>query len=145
MLTVNYGQILSPNFQRGLAKLSQCPQFKSPKLAYNVAKILKKVDEEQKIAQDLYNKLITEYAEKDEAGKVKPHNGIPDTFLVRTENHAEWDAKLKELHAISFDIDRPALDLDEVMVAQLSPVEITALDSLLTFDEAPTKPQLVKP
>jgi hypothetical protein len=127
-------------------KLANCAQLKSPKVAYNVAKINARFVDEAKLADELYNKLVEQYAKKAEDGKLEPHEGRPGTFFIPLELTAEWGEKLKEFHAISFEVDRPALNLDEIMVAQLSPVEISALEPVLLYSEAPPAEvkQLVK-
>ncbi len=143
MLKVTYGQLRDQNFARGVMKLANCAQLKSPKVAYNVAKLNARFVEEAKLADELYNKLIDQYAKKTEDGKLEPHDGRPGTFFIPEERTAEWGEKLKEFHAISFEVDRPALNLDEVMVAQISPAEISALEPILHYSEA--APAEVKP
>lgn len=141
MLKVTYGQLRDENFKRGMAKLGNCPSFKSPKAAYNVAKIVGRFLEEARLADELYNKLVQEYAKKNDKGELEPHDGRPGTFFIPEERGKEWGEKIAEYNAISFDIDRPQLPLDEVMVANLSPLEINALSVLLAFDEAaPAQP-----
>ena len=137
MLKVTYGQMRDESFKRGLQKISNCAGLKSPKVAYNVAKISGRFMEEAKLSDELWNKLVHEYAKKDEKGELEPRQGHPGTFWVPEENAAVWLEKLKEYNAIFFEIDRPPLSLDEVMVANLTPLEINALETLLAFDEAP--------
>jgi hypothetical protein len=137
MMELTYGELRQSNFTRGLLKIANCPQLKSPKLAYNVAKITAKCNDELTLANTMHEKLVDQYAKKDETGKLEPFNGRPGTFFIPEENAKEWEAKLTEFNSISFQIDRPGLQLEEVMIAELTPAEIGALEALLLFDEKP--------
>lgn len=140
MLKLTYGQLLNNGFMRARMKLGNCARLKSPQVAYNVAKIHARFEEEEKLAQDLHVKIVDEFAEKDEAGNVKPNNGQPGTFYVDDTNKPKleaFQAKVKEFHAIEFEIDRPRVDLNDIAAAELSPVEINALEPILTFNENP--------
>jgi hypothetical protein len=49
----------------------------------------------------------------------------------------EWAEKVKELHGISFEIDRPRVALEDVAEeAKLSPSDIMLLADLLSYDES---------
>lgn len=145
MLKVTYGQLQNENFKRAMGKVANCPLFKNPKLAYNVAKISGRIAEEAKLADKLREKMVNEYAKKTDDGKIEPHNGIPGTFWIPEDKQKEWGEKLEEYHAVAFDIDRPALSLDELMPAALTPLEINALEPLITFDESAPEPAKLKP
>lgn len=137
MLKVTYGQLRNDNFKRGLTKVANCSQFKSPKLLYNIAKISAKIQDESKLADDIYQKLINEYAEKDENGALKPHNGQVGTFFIPDAAVEVWTTKINEFHAVAIEIDRPAMALDDLLPAQLTPLELSALEPLISFDETP--------
>lgn len=137
MLKVTYGELRQANFTRGLLKIANCPQLKSPKLAYNVVKITAKCNDELALANDLHDKLVDRYAVKTEDGKLAPFDGKPGTYYVGDENAKEWTEKMKEFHAICFEIDRPAIQLEDVMVSNLTPAEIGALECLVVYDEKP--------
>lgn len=140
MLTVTYGQLRDATFGRAMAKMANCSGFKSPKLTFNIAKINKRILDEAKLVDELYQKLVREYCNKDEKGEILPHEGRPGTFVIPEEKGDEWRAKTAEFNSLSFEIDRPKIELADVQtVAQLSPMEVMALESVLHFDEsAPT-------
>lgn len=136
MLTVTYGQLRDGLFARAITKMANCSGFKSPKLTFNIAKINKRMLDEAKLADELYQKLVKEYCNKDESGEIVPHEGRPGTFVIPDARAAEWGAKLAEFHALSFEIDRPRIELGDVQtVAQLSPAEVMSLEPVLCFDE----------
>jgi hypothetical protein len=136
MLTVTYGQLRDSNFGRAISKLANFNGYKHPKTAYNVAKINRRLLDEAKLAEELYKQLVERYADKDEAGKIKPVEGRgPDSFMIPDAASDEWTEKTKEYHAIAFEIDRPRINLDDVADAKLTPSEIMALDPVLAFLE----------
>jgi hypothetical protein len=135
MLTVTYGQLRDQVFGRALTKLANCSGFKSPKVTFNIAKINRRVLDEAKLADEVYQKLVRQYCRLDEKGEIEPHEGRPGTFVIPEERGDEWKAKLAEFHAISFEMDRPRIALEDVSPAQLSPAEVMALEPLLSFDE----------
>lgn len=141
MLTVSYGQLRDGTFARAMTKMANCSGFKSPKVAYNIAKINQRMLDEAKLADELYQKLVKEYCKKTEAGEIESHEGRPGTFVIPEERGAEWKEKLAEFHSISFEVDRPRVDLDDVQgPAQLSPLKIMALEPVIAFDESPPAP-----
>lgn len=137
MLKVTYGQLRDTSFSRGVMKIANCAQLKTPQLAYNIAKINARLTEEAKLADELFQKLVDQYAQKDPDGKLTPHDGKKGTFFIPDENAAEWGKKLIEFLAVEVEIDRPAINLDDVMVVGLSPAEISALGPLIYFNESP--------
>ncbi len=140
---MTYGQLRDATFARATAKMANCSNFKSPKTAYNIAKINRRIIDEAKLADEIYQKIVHQYAKKDEAGELEPHEGRPGTFVIADANVVEWTAKLKEFHAISFDIDRPKILLEEVQAAAaLSPTEIMLLEDLLEYDDGQATPGL---
>ena len=95
----------------------------------NIAKINKRVLEEAVVADEVYQKLVMDYAKKDEAGKLVPHEGREGSFVIPDEVVPEWLEKLKEFKAITFDIDRPRIAFADVQVAaQMSPADAMALE-----------------
>ena len=136
MLTVTYGQLRDSNFGRAISKLANFNGYKSPQVAYNVAKINRRLLDEAKLAEELYRQLVERYADKTEDGKIKPVEGRgPDSFMIPDAVSEEWGAKVTEYHAIAFEIDRPRIGLDGVADAKLTPAEIMALDPVLQFED----------
>lgn len=140
MLTVTYGQLRDQVFARAMTKMANCSGFKSPKLTFNIAKINKRLLDEAKLADEVYQKLVREYCNKDDKGEIVPHDGRPGTFVIPEGKADEWKAKVAEFNAVTFEIDRPKVELSDVQAtAGLSPMEVMALEPLLSFDEeAPT-------
>lgn len=138
MLTLTYGQLRDDAFGRGIAKMSNYSGYKSPAAAVNVAKVYKRLIEENKIYDETRQKLIDQYAKKTEDGKLEPHDGREGTFVIKddAESVAGWTKGLEELNAVSFEIDRPRIKLDDLTGVGLSPVEISACEPLLLVVEA---------
>lgn len=135
MLTLTYGQLRDSNFNRAMEKMANFSGFKSPKVAYNVAKINRRYLDEIEVSQGIFQKMVDQYAKKTEDGKLEPHKGVPGTFSIPEDTQAEWDAKLKEFQSIEWTIDRPRVNFDDLADVKLTPAEIMALDPLLAVLE----------
>ncbi len=136
MVKVSYGQLRDHNFGRGMSKLANFPGFKTPAIAYNVAKINARCIEEAKLADQLFKNLLEPLAVKDKDGGIAPANGVPGTFEIKDECQAEWKSKLDAFLAHEVEIDRPRILLSDLGECQLTPLEIDALDSFLSTLEA---------
>lgn len=136
-MKLTYGQLLDGNFSRGFSKIANCPQLKSPKLAYQIAKIHKRVQEERDLVATLHEKMVKVHCKLDEKGNIAPMTGgQPGTFEIREEAIEAWKTDLKEFNSIEFDIDFPPMVLnDQLMVANLSPAEISGLEPILKLEE----------
>lgn len=136
MLKVTYEQLRDPSFSRGMGKLANFPGFKSPAVAYNVAKINLRLTEESELADKLFQKLVKPYAHLDDKGEFVPNRGIPNTFSIKDECVEEWKGKLDEFHAVTVEIDRPRVNLADCEGAGLTPLEMGALENVLHSLEA---------
>ncbi len=76
------------------------------KTAIKIAKIKKALDQESELAQGEFIKILKTYAELDEAGNIKPHDGVHGTFNVTEEKKAEWLKALKEFESVTFDVNQ---------------------------------------
>ena len=136
MLKITYGQLLSRHFYSARNKIAACPRLKSPQIAYGVAKIHARLEEEDKLAREIHRKLVDDYAKRDEDGNLVLMPNHPDRFVVKDELGEEFEARMKEFNALPLEIDRPPLNLEDLGPAELSPVEIHALDPIVRFNEA---------
>lgn len=133
MITISYGQLRNQNFVNGAHKLGRCVDFDSPKVLFSVSKIYSKITEEMKAADDIYVPMLDKYAQKNDKGQYLCVPGDASKVLIKDGLETEWQEKEKEFLSIDFAIDRPKLNLTEVAKAKLSPMEINALEPILTF------------
>lgn len=126
-MKITYGPLLDVAFWRAWNKISNFTKFKSVTTLYNVTRLNSKLREEAKNVDDLWAKLVDQYAKKDE-------KGVP---IEPQRIEGEWLLKRKELEAITVEIlnARP-LVLDELLEVDLSGVDLTAMEgSVLEIKE----------
>jgi len=135
MIKLNYGNIRDQNFANGVVRLRSFSGFK-PKTAYNLGRVLDKINRAEKEAQIVFDNLIELHAEKDKDGKLVEYGGRPGTFKIADEKADEWREILEAFEAISVEpIERYRLKLDELENVKLTPAEMLALDPLIVVVE----------
>jgi hypothetical protein len=134
MIKVKFGNVRDQMFMAAMSKLAHSPTFKDPKAAYNIARIIAKLGQQTDTTNELFVKLLKQYAKLDEKGNFIPVENRPGTFQIPDERSEEWNTKLKEFEAIEFDIDRYAIKLDDIADAKLTPAELNAIHDILDVD-----------
>lgn len=138
MITLSYDTVRKDrNFGQALSKLGSCRNFR-PKVAYDIGKVIRKIESENKNANELWNKVLAKYCELDDKGAPKQENGM---FKLKTDAASEFEKEAKEFFALTFTIDWNKInlmDLEAVKDPALTPDEIMSLEPLI--DE--TKPTL---
>jgi len=135
---VTYGQIRNPHFLRGIQKLLNCPNF-GVKEAYNVARIDRKMRQEAKISDEIFEKTVRKFAVLDEKGNIAPiEEGKPGTYKIKDECMDDWKAAMEEFSEVEFTIESHPITALTAEKAGLTPNEVGALETLLNFEEAPT-------
>jgi hypothetical protein len=131
MFKLTYENLQNPMFARSLGKLASFPGYASPKVAYGIAKIVKKVNDERQTFEKLYNDMLKLHAEVDEkTGDVKD-NGQGIAVWKSDEEKKKFETKMKEFVAIEFEVPNNRLTLQDIGDVKLSPSEMLALESLI--------------
>lgn len=134
---LSYKEIKNQTFVQGLAKLANYGGFKDQRLAYNVAKLIRKWDSEAQMAQDLFMKLVKQYATLDEKGNIKTPEGANSGAFEVVDEKADAFAKArKEFESIEFDIPVHKIRIDQLEGTGLTPMEMMALEPILIEMEA---------
>jgi hypothetical protein len=137
MIKLKFGTVRRGEIFDSLGHIAQLPL--DQKWAYRVAKIMRKLNEEVKTIQDLFQKLVKQYAVLDENGEIKPitEDGQvkPGTYEIDPAKMEEWRKKLTE-----FDNETCTLDVEKLPLAALEKSRIPAvvyvgLDALLSEGE----------
>jgi len=151
VIKISYGQMKSPMFRNGIGKLTNTPH-KDPKVAYSLAKLAKKLDEENKMHDTIVapyqaerDANVEKWAEKDENGQMIAHPGQGGRpgYKIKPEHEDEWQEYLKvlsekliEVDKIEFELDRAKLKYPEDLgTVTLSPNEINGLEPVLELVE----------
>jgi len=130
MFKLKYENFQNPMFQRSLAKLANFPGYASPKVSYGVAKIVKKITEEQKTFEKLYTDILKQHAEMDENGNIKD-DGKGVAVWKSEELKKQFEGKMKEFLDIEFEVPYGRLTLADLGDLKLTPSEMIALESML--------------
>lgn len=133
MIEITLAQLRSPQFSQAYQKLMHTGGL-APKTVYHIARVGTMLEQEQKIANDEYDKLVKKWAE------FKNENG-QDFWKVPEEKLTEWNLENKSFHEAIVTIDKYKIKLAEIEKAALTPAEFLALEPVL--DEG-TALQVVK-
>jgi hypothetical protein len=129
-LKLSYKILRDTHFIPAFSKLTSHP-FKDQLLSWKLARVLKKVRDELDVVQNLYQKLIDQYALKDESGGLVPYENRPGTFLVRTDKTEEYLKALKELEEFTLEVDFEPIPLALVQDLGLTGQDYLALEPFI--------------
>lgn len=133
-MTLKFSTLNDPNFNTTLNKLSKETGFSNFKASYNVAKILRRLTKELKIARDLNLKLVKDYAEVDDKGNPVFDNQTGMPKFLDEEKQKEYQAKHKDFLETEIDLDCSPVTLQDLGTIKLSPHEINALEPILVME-----------
>jgi hypothetical protein len=130
MIKLTYRDINESDFGHAWPKLSNAVGLPFP-LLYSISKIQAKLVKEAKASQELRQKLIEKYADKDENGA--PKSDGPGRVKLKPETMPEFRAEMEQLLAVEFTIDRDKLTMTpkDVETAKLSAFDLVALEPVL--------------
>ena len=143
MIKITYDELKRTPLLHALRRLAEAPL--RGKDAYQVAKILKHVEAEVPTYVKLWEKVMSEHAERDEKGEVKTVNDPqlgPNAFTVAPEKQEAFKKACEEFLAITIEIPYPKMHKPIFDHVTLTAREMLALEPILTEVEiAPaTKP-----
>lgn len=135
MTQIPYSALREHPFNMALKKLVDYPRFK-PTLALSIARLVKRIDEERSVAQDLYIKILKQHAELDALGELVPKDGKPNTYIIKADSTQEaLDKALEEFGKETFSVEMKKFPLDLLEGVGLSGSEIMSLESLLEGED----------
>ncbi len=129
---MKYLKFRNPNFASGMRKLGSCESL-NQKNKYRVVRLIEWIEKEEKIAQGLWEKIIAEFAEKNEDGSIKtPEGAARNSFRIPEENRVAFEKKGMEWAEVELDytVTLP-IDRSEVNKVGLSAVEEMALEGFI--------------
>lgn len=129
-MKLTYEHLRNPEFQIALQRLGAHP-FRDQKLAYKIAKMLWKLAKEIKICDELFAKLLDQYAEKDEKGRLKPYQNKEGTFQIPEANAEVWKSAIKEFLSVEVKISAEKFKLTDFDGVELSASNLVALEPLM--------------
>lgn len=146
---ITYRKLMTTGFTQAMSKVAQYPGYKSTKQAYDVGKVIRLLQQEIEVAQDLWSKKVEQYAEKDEDGQVLcPEGQPPGSFKIPDDKEEEFQQVFEEFHDTEITVETHALPLSMLDGVGLTPGELMLIDDVLTDDtpsRGPGIPEKVAP
>lgn len=130
---VKLGDFRSPLFMQAVAKLA-AHNFKDQKAAYNVMRLLKKIQSEGELAQAQFIKLVKQHAKLDDKGNFVPIDDDPknkDTYQIPDENQETWKTALKDFQELEVTIERYPIKIEDLNGSALTPGDLMLLETML--------------
>lgn len=134
MFKLKYSEIRDPRFVQAFSKLANFGGYKDAKSTYNIARMAKLIEQQQRAAIEDYQKVAKDFAVLDDAGKIKLDDN--QRFEVPDEKKSEFDEATREFFTREVEIQRHRIRLDEVEGVGLSPMELLALEPVMVVLEA---------
>lgn len=147
MFKLKFSTTKNSEFIKSFAKVMQYTDYKGTKLAYDIAKIGRKFDEEAKLCHELYIKLLKNYAKLDEKGefvlreeeRMNPKGEkvtikVPNTYVIIEEKHADgsWEKASTDFDNTEFEIPCAKIKLSDLEGVGLSPLDLLNLENVIT-------------
>ncbi len=134
-VSVKFDDLRDPTYRNALRKLGNCMCFESTKVAYDVGRLVKAIlkDEFQTMVE-LEEQLVKKYAELDDKGNLAlfdTENGQKQ-YKILDGKEEEFAAARKEFYSTVVTVEKNPIALRHVEEAGLSPMELVALEPLLT-------------
>lgn len=129
MITLTYNQLKSAQFGVAFSKLVTSKEVKTMQTIYKIAKIGKKLSEEERIMMELQQNLVKKFAVLDEAGNIvmdAEGNYNPKPELVEEHKKA-----MADFWAVTVSVDLPKLDLKELRGIGITAQDLIHLSCLL--------------
>lgn len=160
MFKLKFGDTKSREFLQAYSKVMTFTGYKDMKVAYNIAKIGRKYDSEAKICQELWLKLLKNYAKLDDKGNIAPRmqesinakgekvsTKVPNTYEILPEKveDGSWEKATIDFDATEFEIPCHKIKLADLAEAKLAPMDLMVLEPMIDDTEpvaavAPIKP-----
>ena len=125
MIEIKLNEVL--NSMDTMQKLAT-QKFKS-KTAFQIARILKKLDEEIKIFNDTRAALIQKYGERDENGELKVDDN--NNCTIQKEALENFNQELSDLLNTTIEINADKINIDDLSEGSFTPSEIIALEAFI--------------
>lgn len=126
MIELTWGQVFrNQQLNMAMQKLSNTTVLDF-KTVYHIARIVSKLDQAQREADGLFQKLLAKHGDKDDKGN----------YTIPEEKRTEFDKEFDEFKATVFTIDKNKLNLSDLSGVGLTAAEILVLEPYVFTMEA---------
>lgn len=132
MFEVSYESLRSRGFQQAFRKVMDCPGIVDIKASYNIARMGKLFDQEIKIANGLFIKLLKEYVEFTPEGQPK-RTGDKWRIKEDVDEAAAMEA-IEKFHQNTIKVERHKIQPEVIRGANLTPNDLLTLEPVLALD-----------
>jgi len=126
MFKLTYDVFGNPDFNTGVKKLARHDGFKNFKTTYNIARLVKDIDKEAVIYNELQSKMLNKYGTPNE-DKI--------SFSIAKEKVEDFNKENKEFLTTEFEVQRHKVETEELGSVDLTPNEVSAIEPLLNIIE----------
>lgn len=102
------------------------------KVAFQIARLLKKVETEIEIFNTSRMTLLKKYGEKDEDGELKVDGN--NNYVIKKEYRQNFVEELNEMLESSIKINVEKIDYKDIEKIEFTPSEAMALEEFVNFD-----------
>lgn len=133
MFKISYRDLRSEHSLNALQKLTQCPHLPH-KVAYNVMRMSKVLDQELRKSQEEWVKLAEKIIvqEKGENGVIRFKFEGGNPVFVEGIDPEDGKRQIKEYNDKEVIIERHKINVEDLANAKLSPAEMLALEWMIT-------------
>ena len=127
---ISYQELRKEEFIAGLTKIYRYDGYKDIALMLRIIKAVKLINKELESAQEIYLKLLKQYAKLDAQGNFVPPPGKEvghGLYCIEESKSEEWIKKQKEFYETEVELHFDVFAFDAFKDSGLSPAELEAL------------------
>ena len=123
-------KISNEKILKTINKLVEISQRQLPvKVSYAIAKNITKIENELKVNEKERQKLIDQYALKDEKGEIKADD--KGQIIFKEDCKEKWDIDIQDLLNIENDIDFHKFKIEQLEGYSMTPAELIIIDYMI--------------
>lgn len=127
---LTYGHLRNDAFMQSFFKLAKAP-LKTAKAAYSLSRLVRAIETEAKAMNEGWQKLVNEYALKDEEGKNVPVEGNPGAVKLNPVTLPKFQEEAAVFHAIKFDAKGVKIAVEDIGGDALSAADLITLEDVI--------------
>jgi hypothetical protein len=133
-IKLKYEILKNPQFFAAFGKVYHCTAIKDVKAVANVARLGKLLDKEAELCQEVFIKVVKQYAHLDDKGEIKSPEGRPGGFEIKEENKDAWVKAMEDFNATEAELFAKKIAGHDLVGANLSPADLVMLEPILLID-----------
>lgn len=128
--SLTYGHLRNDAFMISFFKLAKAP-LKTAKAAYSLSRMVRSIETEAKAMNEGWQKLVSEYALKDEEGKPLPVEGKPNSVQLNPATLEKFHEESEAFYKIQFDAKGVKISVEDIGGDALSAADLITLEDVI--------------